>query len=986
MTKKSILFFACQLAWLTPFAQEASKVLSWQDVPKWEYVRMNGATPSPDGKWLAYVSGPTEGDLTLTLRHTQDTTKFDYKIGGATTPIFFNQNAQYFSFFENQKFSEIKANEKSRRPSSKKLKIVALKDTASVTFDKVQSFSFSNQDSKWVAIRFEGQNPGASPAMGGATRPTDVPKGADLLLYNLITKKKYNLGNVSEYSFNKSGQYLAYIIDANGKNGNGIFLMDLNTGISNALHNDEANFSRISWNKEGTAFALLKSKTDKKYKDPVYTLLGIKNLKAHNADVFTYSGLDENQITAGFGISQNANAYWSKDLKTIFFGVAKLEKAEEPKSTEKKIDDIAKADAKKVAEKDSTAKENAAAIQKDSTQIANNGPKTPSTPKKPEVNKKDLEKPDMIIWNWQDVRLQSVQKNRLQTDKNYTTMSAWHVDENKFVSLADSAVKSISLAPNQTVGYGFDFKPYEYESNLNGQTYGDLYIVDIKTGQKKLALKKLYLNASRSIRFSPNSDLLLLHQDGHFHVLNTKTLALTNITQNIPASFVDMMEDRNVEKAATSSFGFTADNKFVLLLDNFDLWKVSVDGKSANTLTDNWKSKKLMTTGVNYIYEDDEFIDLKKDQYFGIYNHDTKQKGVALLASNSNKLQILKLDDINFGGIRKPKNSTNLFYTIEKSNVAPDIFVASDKTLSQEKQLTNNNPENKKGVLSAGSKLISYVTAHGDTLEATLYLPANYEEGKSYPTITYIYERLTYEKNNYSQPAYPGGGFNRAMYTNNGYAVLMPDIKYKLNDPGMSAVACVVPAVKAAIATGIVDEKNVAIHGHSWGGYQTSFLITQTDIFKAAVAGAPLTNMISMYSLIYWNSGSSNQSIFESSQGRLTTGYWDNWDAYVRNSPIYHIKKVNTPLVIMHNDKDGAVDYTQGIEYYNSLRRLNKPVVMLTYNGENHGLMKEVNKKDYAVRMMEYFDHYLKGKPAPDWWAKGVDYIDLPKHLEERAF
>jgi len=216
--------------------------------------------------------------------------------------------------------------------------------------------------------------------------------------------------------------------------------------------------------------------------------------------------------------------------------------------------------------------------------------------------------------------------------------------------------------------------------------------------------------------------------------------------------------------------------------------------------------------------------------------------------------------------------------------------------------------------------------------------------------------------------------------------VLMPDIKYKLNDPGMSAVACVVPAVKAAIATGIVDEKKVAIHGHSWGGYQTSFLITQTNIFKAAAAGAPLTDMVSMYSLIYWNSGGTNQAIFEASQGRLTPGYWDNWDAFTRNSPIYHIKNVQTPLLLLHNDKDGAVDYTQGIEYYNGLRRLNKPVVMITYRGENHGIAKIPNRKDYAVRMMEYFDYQLKDKPAPDWWSKGVNRLDMEKHLEGRAF
>src|SRR5690606_6097023 len=199
-----------------------------------------------------------------------------------------------------------------------------------------------------------------------------------------------------------------------------------------------------------------------------------------------------------------------------------------------------------------------------------------------------------------------------------------------------------------------------------------------------------------------------------------------------------------------------------------------------------------------------------------------------------------------------------------------EFFATWIKDLANATHLSSNTPDKSKYAWSDGVKLIEYVSAKGDTLQAALYLPANYEPGKAYPTITYIYERLTQELNTYANPSFPGGGFNRAMYTSNGYAVLMPDIKYELNEPGNSAVYCVVPAVKAAIATGIVDGENVAIHGHSWGGYQTSFLITQTNIFKAAAAGAPLTNMISMYSLIYWNSGSTNQSIFESSQGRLT--------------------------------------------------------------------------------------------------------------------
>jgi dipeptidyl aminopeptidase/acylaminoacyl peptidase len=201
----------------------------------------------------------------------------------------------------------------------------------------------------------------------------------------------------------------------------------------------------------------------------------------------------------------------------------------------------------------------------------------------------------------------------------------------------------------------------------------------------------------------------------------------------------------------------------------------------------------------------------------------------------------------------------------------------------------------------------------------------------------------------------------------------------------MSAVWCLVPAVKAAVATGIVDEKKIGLHGHSWGGYQTAFLITQTNLFHAAIAGAPLTDMVSMYSSIYWNSGSANQPIFESSQGRFTSGYADNTEAYVRNSPVYHAKNVTTPLIILHNDKDGAVDWTQGIEYYNTLRRLGKQVVMLQYKGENHGLRKPENMKDYTVRVKEFFDYQLKASEPPKWWLEGVPLLKMKDHLEERA-
>jgi dipeptidyl aminopeptidase/acylaminoacyl peptidase len=305
-----------------------------------------------------------------------------------------------------------------------------------------------------------------------------------------------------------------------------------------------------------------------------------------------------------------------------------------------------------------------------------------------------------------------------------------------------------------------------------------------------------------------------------------------------------------------------------------------------------------------------------------------------------------------------------------------------DRSLENAKRLTDTNPQMKAAAWSSGAQLVNYTTAKGDKLQGALYLPANYEKGRSYPTIVYIYERLSQNLNHFKAPR--ANGFNEAFYTSNGYAVFEPDIRYRVNDPGMSAVWSVVPALKAAISTGIVDASRVGIQGHSWGGYQTSFLVTQTDVFAAAVAGAPLTNMISMYSLIYKNSGGTNQAIFESSQGRFYGGYWDNLEAYMRNSPVFHARNVKTPLMILHNDRDGAVDFTQGVEYFNTLRRLGKPVVMLEYVGENHNLRRPVNQQDYTVRMKEFFDHHLMAKPAPDWLTKGVPRLQMEDHLRQR--
>ncbi|HDT12897.1 MAG TPA: S9 family peptidase, partial [Candidatus Aminicenantes bacterium] len=534
--------------------------------------------------------------------------------------------------------------------------------------------------------------------------------------------------------------------------------------------------------------------------------------------------------------------------------------------------------------------------------------------------------------------------------------------------------------PKDRYAIGRDDSAYELDANLDGRRYSDIYVVDMRTGQRTLALEKcryMFQALEDGARF-------LYYDDGHFFTYDMATGKSVNITKDVPASFVDEDDDHNVVKPPDRPVGSSRDGTSALLSDGWDIWSVPSNGAGqAVNLTVNGAKDRLRYRRLR-IDPEEKGIDLAQPQYVSVYGEWTKKAGIARLEKGKAPAMLL-WDDAGFGGLAKAKKADVYVYTRDTFKDYPDYYAAGS-LLKNARRLTEANPQQKDFLWSSGSMLLDYTmdpaSGQDRKLQAALFLPANYEKGKSYPTIVYYYETMSQQLNRYAQPS--ANGFNKSVYTSNGYAVLMPDIAYKVNDPGMSAAWCVLPAIDAAVATGIVDRDKIGLQGHSWGGYQTAFLVTQAK-FGAAVAGAPLTNMISMYSSIYFNTGSANQPIFESSQGRFKGGYWDNLEAYQRNSPVYYAERVETPLIILHNDKDGAVDWNQGIEYFNTLRRLRKPVVMLQYVGENHGLQKPANRKDYTVRMKEFFDHHLMGKPAPDWYADGVSHLDLEDHLKERA-
>jgi len=455
-------------------------------------------------------------------------------------------------------------------------------------------------------------------------------------------------------------------------------------------------------------------------------------------------------------------------------------------------------------------------------------------------------------------------------------------------------------------------------------------------------------------------------------------------------------DHNNLVTPPIAPIGWSKDGNSVLVSDAFDVWKVPVNGGAAVNLTVDGKKNQIRYQRL-YAFERagrggvapagrggrggalTDGVDLSQPLYFATYGEWTKKEGLSKVDPSKPGAERLVWDDAKFS-YQKAKDADVYLYTRQTASEFPNYYVAS-ADLKTGRQITDVNPQQKDFAWTSGVKLINYTSAKGDKLQGALYLPANYEPGKKYPLLVTIYEKRSNLAHSYVTPNETSTP-NRSIYTSRGYAVLDPDIVYRVNDPGMSAVWCVIPAVKAAIATGMIDSANVGLWGHSWGGYQTAFLVTQTNIFKSAIAGAPLTDMVSMYGSIYWNTGGADQAIFESSQGRFKGNYADNYDAYIRNSPNFHAKNVKTPLIILANDKDGAVDFNQGITYFNTLRQMNKDVILLEYVGENHGLARPINMKDYAMRQKDWFDHYLKGAPAPEWMTNGIPRIKMDEYWQ----
>jgi dipeptidyl aminopeptidase/acylaminoacyl peptidase len=338
------------------------------------------------------------------------------------------------------------------------------------------------------------------------------------------------------------------------------------------------------------------------------------------------------------------------------------------------------------------------------------------------------------------------------------------------------------------------------------------------------------------------------------------------------------------------------------------------------------------------------------------------------------------MDAKRFGTPTKAKDADTLMLSATRFDAFPDIWVTAVDFKSLKKM---SDGDAQRAPFNWGrAELVSYKSADGIPLKGVLIKPDNFDPQKKYPMIVYLYEKLSDTVHNFQNPG-PGTSVNLSFYASNDYLIFLPDIVYKVGYPGQSALNCVLPGVQAIVDKGFVNENAIGIQGHSWGGYQIAYMVTQTNRFKAAAPGALVSNMFSAYNGIRWGTGLPRQFQYERTQSRIGGTPWDSTQKFMENSPLFYVDKVQTPILMLHNDNDDAVPWYQGIEFYLSLRRLGKEVYFFNYNGEYHGLRKRQNQKDYARRMKEFFDHFLKGAPAPEWMQKGIPYLQREKEKEQ---
>ncbi len=876
-----------------------------------KFPRIQHQIISDDGRWVGYSLVPERGDPVSFVISTEDTTK--YKFERTQRPVF-SPNSKWVIFRHFPKAVDVENAEK-EKPSDGYL-LFNLVSHAKYFFEKTKNFVFS-EDSRWLAIHFkEGESKGKD------TSTKEI--GSLLTLFDLASQNQLDLQYVTEFSFDTLTNYFAFVVSEPVGKKNGLYILSLRGEFNLPIKADVDSgvyISSLAWNKARQGLSYIKSyeRAETKIDSAVLCYLPVP--------VFVPQILMESsQLPTEWYLPRKNELKWSEDGERLFFGIKP--KMDTSVTAEKiKFNDTNFFDISKI-----------------------------------------LKKSEYTLWHWNDPQVKSNERTWWEKNKNRTFRCVYHLSTKKYIQLADFNLSTVDFVDNPNYTIGFDNRPYAKEATWEGE-YRDLYIVNINTGQRKLVAKRV----NDVAELSPQGKYLVFYKDKNWHLYDTQIDTLVNLTGKMKYAFYD--EDYDMPSPPPSyGFGgwFENDNAF-LLYDKYDVWKFFSENYGYVCQTVVFGRDLNQSYRIIKLDKNKKFYKNSDSVLMSAFNHTKKHTAIYLLEFKILGPLSLLEEAKNFKLISKAKNADKVLFSRESYDEFPDLWVGNF-ALTNIKRLTNHTEEYLSKYKWGTTELVRWTNSRGDTLDGFIIKPANFDSKKKYPLIVYFYERFSHLMYNFQFP-YIGHRPCFQIYTSDDYIYFLPDIKYQIGSPGNSALDCIVSGVKNLIAKGFIDTNAIGIMGHSWSGYQAAYIITQTKMFSAAVAGAVVGNMISAYSGIRLESGLARQFQYERYQSRIGGHLWDSLANYINNSPIFKAQTMVTPLLLMFGDEDQAVPWQQGIELYLALRRLNKTAFFLQYHKERHWPEKFPNKLDYAIKIKEFFDTYLKKKAPPEWIEKGESII-----------
>lgn len=938
---------------------------------------------SPDGRWFVYSLQAGKSDSLLHIRDTHQTQEFKIKRGRGAK---FSHDSQFLVLMVDPDPAAVKkaAADKVAEPLRPKAEMVILELASGNlrTIPRVRSFSLPEKSSGWLAyllladpepqimtrdaaaatdqliqgpsgliVPFQVKEEPADPV--AATQETEKKetqappnanksnksdksdksktKGATLVIEQMSTGRQWRYPWVTQYTWNKPGNSLAWITSAPSGDQDGVWMLDLEFVIEpHQIVSGLGNYASLTFDEAGQQLAFATDRDDYKSKQPAWSLMLWSGKLEEPCQVVVNN--ESPGIPSGSIVQANSPVSFSKQGRRLFFNTTINDDIPESKST--------------------------------------------TTPSEEPQAKLDL-------WHWSEPILQTVQLAQLNRLRQRNFQAVYHIAEQQVIQLATEETPNVNVADegDADIGLMVTNEPYRLLSTWESPGFQDVWLINVKTGKRDKVLERI----QAQVQISP-SGRYVVWWDGaqqHWFGMSTRQRQPLKLTEKITTALYDEDHDTPNLPGSYGSAGWSDGERHFWIYDRYDLWQIDPTGKSDPIcLTDGQGRADQIRYRRLRLDPDERTLNPKQPHYLSAFSETNKGNGYwKMLPAKSSELaysleSLIMLDE-SLGQFTKATSTDDIVLTRQTFRRFPDYW-KSDLEFKSFQRLTHANPQ-QNNYRWGSAELVTWENTNGHPLEGLLYKPDGFDATQQYPLMVYYYERNANNLHRYYVPAAGRSTINISFYVSRGYVVFVPDIVYETGAPGPSAMACIMPGVDHLIEQGFIDADRMGLQGHSWGGYQTAYIVTQTDRFAAAEAGAPVSNMTSAYGGIRWASGLSRMFQYERTQSRIGQTLWEDREAYINNSPLFFADRIQTPLLILHNDNDGAVPWYQGIELFMALRRLERPAWLVNYNDDAHGITKEENRRDFAIRMQQFFDHYLQDAPPAEWMVRGIPAVEKGK-------